>query len=111
MHKKKQANAKNIKITPNFNEGRCFTVPWRRPHRLLRYTFVSIRQGRVEGKDTVRGTRARAGHSSSAVVSTYVCPVWVCENEHRLCSSNDTAVNSPARNSVYLKRKIYLTHI
>ncbi|XP_014485235.1 PREDICTED: protein retinal degeneration B isoform X6 [Dinoponera quadriceps] len=25
--------------------------------------------------------------------------------------SNDTAVNSPARNSVYLKRKIYLTHI
>ncbi|XP_028050214.2 protein retinal degeneration B isoform X5 [Monomorium pharaonis] len=25
--------------------------------------------------------------------------------------SNDTTVNSPARNSVYLKRKIYLTHI
>lgn len=40
-----------------------------------------------------------------------VCVLCVCENEHRLCSSNDTAVNSPARNSVYLKRKIYLTHI
>lgn len=43
-----------------------------------------------------------------ACVRVYVC---VCENEHRLCSSNDTVVNSPARNSVYLKRKIYLTHI
>ncbi|XP_015115012.1 protein retinal degeneration B isoform X2 [Diachasma alloeum] len=31
--------------------------------------------------------------------------------EHRLCSSNETAVSSPARNSVYLKRKVYLTHI
>lgn len=69
--------------------------------RFLLAYFYSNKKGLR--KDTLYGIAVQRG--------TSVCVLCMCEIEHRLCSSNDTAVNSPARNSVYLKRKIYLSHI